>query len=105
MKREFLKGEGFPVDVLDTQDIYEPDGCDECRGSGFNGRTGIYELLAVNDFIRPLIIERASAGEIKREALKHGLHTLRDDGWRKVLAGVTTVEEILRVTEDDEEVD
>ena len=102
-KREFLKGEGFPMEMLETHAIYEPDGCDECRGSGFKGRTGIYEILAVDDHIRPLVINRASAGEIKHEALKHGLRTLRDDGWCKVLAGTTTVEEVLRVTEEDEE--
>ncbi len=101
-KREFLKTEGFPVEELETKKIYEPNGCDDCRGSGFKGRTGIYELLVINDAIRPLIIERAPASDIKREALKHGLHTLRDDGWRKVLDGVTTVEEILRVSEDDD---
>lgn len=103
VKRELLKNEGFPVAALDTQDIYEPDGCDECHGSGFKGRTGIYEILAIDDHIRPLIIERAAASIIKREALKHGLRTLREDGWRKVLAGVTTVEEVLRVAEEDED--
>jgi len=102
-KREFLKREGFPLEELETKSIYEPVGCDDCRGSGFKGRTGIYEILSVDDHIRPLIINRAAAGDIKREALKHGLHTLRDDGWRKVLDGITTVEEILRVTEEDEE--
>ena len=102
-KREFLKGEGFPVEKLETQTIYEPAGCDECRNSGFKGRTGIYEILIVDDRIRPLIIDRAPASDIKREALKHGLRTLRDDGWQKVLAGITPVEEILRVSEDDEE--
>jgi type II secretion system protein E len=102
-RREFLKREGFPLEELATRSIYEPVGCDECRGSGFKGRTGIYEILVVDDHVRPLIINRAASGDIKREALKHGLHTLRDDGWRKVLDGVTTVEEILRVTEDDEE--
>jgi type II secretion system protein E len=102
-KRAFLKGEGFPIAELETKSIYEPVGCDDCRGSGFKGRTGIYEILIVDDHIRPLIINRASAGEIKREALKHGLCTLRDDGWRKVLDGVTTVEEILKVAEEDED--
>ena len=102
-KREFLRGEGFPVEKLDTQAIYEPNGCDECRGSGFKGRTGIYEILVINDQIRPLIINRAASSEIKRVALQNGLRTLRDDGWRKVLDGVTTVEEILRVSEEDED--
>jgi len=103
IKRAFLKGEGFPVEELETKEIYEPAGCDECRNSGFKGRTGIYEILTINDSIRPLIIARAPASDIKREALKNGLHTLRDDGWRKVLDGVTTVEEILRVSEEDED--
>ena len=102
-KREFLKNEGFPMDKLATHTIYEPDGCDDCRGSGFKGRTGIYEILSIDDHIRPFVINRASASEIKREALKHGLHTLRDDGWRKVLSGATTVEEVLRVAEEDED--
>ena len=101
-KKEFLKGEGFPVEELESKTIYEPAGCDECRGSGFKGRTGIYEILLIDDHIRPYILNRAAASEIKHEALKHGLHTLRDDGWRKVLEGVTTVEEILRVSEEDE---
>lgn len=105
IKKEFLKGEGFPIEELETKTIYEPAGCDDCRGSGFKGRTGIYEILIVDDHVRPLIINRASSGEIKREALKHGLHTLRDDGWRKVLDGVTTVEEVMRVSEDDEDLD
>jgi type II secretion system protein E len=103
MDEDFLRGEGFPMDELANATIYEPVGCDECRGNGFKGRTGIYEILVVDDHIRPLIISRSSSGDIKREALKHGLHTLRDDGWKKVLAGVTTVEEVLRVTEEDEE--
>jgi type II secretion system protein E len=102
-QREFLKSEGFPMDMLATHTVYEPNGCDECRGSGFKGRTGIYEILAIDDHIRPLVIKRAASSEIKREALKNGLRTLRDDGWRKVLEGTTTVEEVLRVTEDDED--
>jgi type II secretion system protein E len=102
-QKEMLRKEGFPAEALDTQTIYEPGGCDECRNSGFKGRTGIYEILTVDDHIRPLIINRAPASDIKREAMRHGLHTLRDDGWRQVLAGVTTVEEVLRVSEDDVE--
>lgn len=102
-KKEMLRKEGFPVEELNTHTIYEPAGCDECRGSGFKGRTGIYEILTVDDHIRPLIIDRAPASEIKKVAMSHGLHTLRDDGWRQVLAGITTVEEILRVSEEDEE--
>jgi len=100
---DFLRREGFPMEELAGSTICEPVGCDECRSNGFKGRTGIYEILVVDDYIRPLIISRASSSDIKREALKHGLHTLRDDGWKKVLAGVTTVEEVLRVTEESAE--
>ncbi|MCC7299556.1 MAG: type II/IV secretion system protein [Verrucomicrobia bacterium] len=103
VRRTLLEKEGFPVEVLHLHPIYEPVGCDECRGSGFKGRTGIYEILTVDDHIRPLIINRAASSEIKREAMRHGLHTLREDGWLKVLDGITTIEEILRVTEEDEE--
>ena len=102
-KIELLRKEGFPVEKLATHTVYEPVGCDACRGSGFKGRTGIYEILIVDDHIRPLIIDRSSSSVIKREAMKQGLRTLRDDGWQKVLDGVTTVEEILRVSEEDEE--
>jgi type II secretory ATPase GspE/PulE/Tfp pilus assembly ATPase PilB-like protein len=101
VKKEFLRSEGFPVDRLATQTIYDPAGCDECRGSGFKGRTGIYEILLVDDHIRPLIISRASASEIKQVAKRRGLKSLREDGWEKVLDGITTIEEILRVSEED----
>lgn len=103
VKREILKREGFPVEQFETKTIYEAAGCDECRGSGFKGRTGIYEILIVDDTIRPLIIDRAAASDIMRVAKKRGLKTLREDGWQKVLNGLTTVEEILRVTEESEE--
>ncbi len=98
---EFLKEHNFPINRLATEGpIYEAVGCDECRGNGYKGRTGIFEILPVNDAVRPLIIAHASASDIKSQALKHGMRTLREDGWDKVLAGVTTIDEILRVTED-----
>jgi len=81
----------------------EPVGCETCRGSGYRGRTGIYEVLDVNDRIRPLVVARESAGRIKQEALRQGMKTLREDGWNKVLRGVTTIGEVVRVTEEDEE--
>jgi type II secretory ATPase GspE/PulE/Tfp pilus assembly ATPase PilB-like protein len=103
LKKDILRKEGFPIQELETHTIYEPGGCDECRGSGFKGRTGIYEILIVDDHIRPLIIDRASASEIMHAAKQRGLRTLREDGWRKVLRGMTTVEEILRVSEESED--
>jgi type II secretory ATPase GspE/PulE/Tfp pilus assembly ATPase PilB-like protein len=98
-----LRDHGFPVERLATEGpIYEAVGCDECRGTGFKGRSGIFEILPVTDEIRPLVIAHASASEIRQEALKHGMKTLREDGWDKVLNGVTSLDEILRVTEEAE---
>ncbi|NKB23524.1 MAG: type II/IV secretion system protein [Kiritimatiellae bacterium] len=101
--KTFLQKSGFPCERLDEGSIYEPKGCEECRDTGFKGRTGIYEIILVDDAIRPLIVQRASSNAIKAESLKQGMRTLRDDGWTKVLEGITTVEEVLRVTEEAEE--
>ncbi|OQW96933.1 MAG: secretion system protein E [Verrucomicrobia bacterium A1] len=102
MDPAFLKTVGFPEARLAEGTIYEAAGCEECRMTGFRGRTGIYEILVVSDAVRQLIVTRAASSEIKQVALRHGMRTLRTDGWTKVLAGVTTVEEVLRVSEEDE---
>ncbi|MFZ2223305.1 MAG: type II secretion system ATPase GspE [Candidatus Deferrimicrobium sp.] len=73
-------------------------GCDACGGTGFRGRTGIYELLPVTDGIKELILGRVDSGAIRSKAVAEGMRLLRDDGWDKVLRGVTTFEEVLRVT-------
>ncbi len=100
---DFLREHNFPIERLATEGpIYEAVGCDECRGNGYKGRTGIFEILPVTDEIRPLVVAHASASAIKQSALDHGMKTLREDGWDKVLAGVTTIDEILRVTEEAE---
>lgn len=101
----FLREHNFPIERLEKEGpIYEAVGCDECRGNGYKGRTGIFEIFPVTDEIRPLIIAHASASEIKQRAVAaHGVKNLREDGWDKVLAGVTTIDEILRVTEEDDE--
>ncbi|MBT3192820.1 MAG: type II/IV secretion system protein, partial [Verrucomicrobia bacterium] len=98
---EFLQEIGFPVDQLVSGTIYEPGKCEACRSTGFHGRSGIFEILPVTEPIQSHIIGRHSAGEVKQEALKEGMRTLRDDGWEKVLAGVTTIEEVLRATEEN----
>jgi general secretion pathway protein E len=76
-------------------------GCDKCFNTGYRGRTGIYELMLVDDKIRELIYQRNSAGVIKQYAIDAGLQTLRMDGARKVAAGATTIPEVLRVTQSD----
>jgi type II secretory ATPase GspE/PulE/Tfp pilus assembly ATPase PilB-like protein len=78
------------------------EGCDQCSGTGYCGRTAIYEMLVVNEEIRKLILLKASASEIKSRACQMGMRTLRQDGWHKVLAGVTTVREVLESAPEDE---
>jgi general secretion pathway protein E len=85
----------------ETRQIFEEVGCRECSGTGYRGRSGIYELLDVDDQIRRLVLARTPADQIKAAAVASGMRTLRDDGWRKVTEGVTTVAEVLRVTQDE----
>jgi len=81
--------------------LYRGRGCDKCFGLGTLGRTAIYEIMPVDQEICSLIIRRAHAGEIKEYAVSRGMKTLRDDGMARAAAGITTIEEVLRVTQDD----
>ena len=81
--------------------VYEPAGCRECRDTGYSGRIGIFELLRTDAPVRKLCVDRADAGQIREYGIKHGMLTLRNSGWLKVFDGVTSVEEILRVTRGD----
>ncbi|HEU4368554.1 MAG TPA: type II secretion system ATPase GspE [Methylomirabilota bacterium] len=76
-------------------------GCDECRGTGYRGRSGIYELFVIDEDARSLMLRRASTRDIRQHAVQRGMVTLRMDGWKRAVEGVTTVEEILRVTQED----
>jgi len=96
----FLKSIGFPTDRLESSPILEAVGCEKCRMTGFKGRTGLYEVLQVTEDIEPLILQRSSSHAIKQKAITQGMQTLRDDGWMKVLEGVTTIEEVLRVSDE-----
>lgn len=92
----------FPREKVDKDHpIFRSGGCRECRGSGYRGRAGIFELLANNDDIRQLAVERAPTQVIKAAAVKSGMRTLRQDGWRNVLNGRTSIEEVMRVTKFD----
>jgi type II secretion system protein E len=99
---ELLHEVGFPVGDGKTR-FYRGRGCEECRFTGYRGRSGIYEILVMQDNLRPLIIERAASSSIKQAAIANGMKTLRDDGWVKVKMGLTTVEEVGRVTQEDED--
>ncbi|MDR0871570.1 MAG: Flp pilus assembly complex ATPase component TadA [Planctomycetaceae bacterium] len=83
-------------------ELFRPKGCRECRGVGYRGRSGIYELLVTSNPIREITGKNATAWEVKKRALSEGMRTLRMDGWRKVLAGETSVDEVVRVTKQDE---
>jgi type II secretion system protein E len=89
----------FPTDKL-TPDapLHRPVGCRECRQVGYRGRVGLYELLITTEEIRELSHERVSSWAIQQAAVRQGMHTLREDGWLKVLAGRTTIDEVMRVT-------
>jgi len=89
----------FPREQM--QEIFEPVGCRHCREMGYAGRIGILELLVNDPVIRKLCTEHASSGQIRDYARKNGWQTLRDAGWQKVLAGITSIDEILRVTKGD----
>ena len=75
-----------------------PVGCNECRNKGFVGRQGVYELMAITPGIRRIILEGAELSELRKEAVKDGMHTLRLSGALKVASGSTSIEEVLRVT-------
>ncbi|NQT34175.1 type II secretion system ATPase GspE [bacterium] len=78
--------------------LYEGEGCRGCSGTGYKGRLGIYEILTMNEEIRTLVTESGSGDAIRKAAIKAGMKTLREDGIVKILQGITTVEEVLRVT-------
>jgi len=93
----------FPWDRNGTEPCSLPlgTGCRACRQTGFRGRTGIYELMITSDTIRDMVVQRTNAFHIRNQAFKEGMVTLRKDGWRKVLSGVTSIEEVARVTAGD----
>ncbi len=92
-------------DILETFEgrptFYRAKGCDQCANIGFMGRRGIYELMLMDDGIAPLVLKASDAQTIKKKAIELGMDTMRDDGARKVLRGMTTVEEVLAATQED----
>ncbi len=95
-----LRKVDMTADQLNGQIAYGP-GCDECFHSGYAGRTAIYEFLPVTERIRTMVMEGAGASDIKREQIAEGFQTLRADGRKKIIQGVTTPDEVLRVTQLD----
>ncbi len=105
VERSYLKKIGFPEDEIDSTRFMRGVGCEECRQLGYQGRLAIYELLVLTEALRPLILSRTSSSTIAQKAMEHGMRTLRVDGWNKVKNGITTIEEVLRVTQIEEHID
>jgi type IV pilus assembly protein PilB len=93
--REFLTLQGFTSELM-----YQGKGCDRCRKTGYSGRLGIYELLVMDDSLRDMVTRSPDVNHLRKLCRERGLVTLREDGFQKVIKGLTTVDEILRVTEN-----
>jgi type II secretory ATPase GspE/PulE/Tfp pilus assembly ATPase PilB-like protein len=105
VERDYLLRIGFPADEIETAKFWHGVGCEQCRQLGYQGRMGIYELLVLNESLRPLILNRSAASTIAQKAIAFGMRTLRIDGWNKVRNAQTTIEEVLRVTQIEEHLD
>jgi len=99
-----LREAGLNPSII-TKTIFKSVGCPACLGTGYKGRTGIYELMMVSDGVRQLVMMATSANIIKKKALEEGLKTLRDDGIRLVLNGITALDEVMRVTQEDSDLE
>jgi type II secretory ATPase GspE/PulE/Tfp pilus assembly ATPase PilB-like protein len=101
--KDVLKNKEISRDAFETVErpefIYKGKGCEACKFTGYKGRMAIYEILLINETIRQMIIDKASASQIKKKALEQGLRTLMQEGWQKIREGLTTPEEVMRVTE------
>ena len=93
-----LSGIGFPFDPADPPILYRAAGCTACSGTGYRGRIALHEVMTVTEELEQLVVSNATGTEMRRVALGQGMTTLREDGWAKVAEGLTTIEEVLRVT-------
>jgi len=100
--RGILEGFAAESKIKEAKYIYRGKGCRACNNTGYMGRTCIYEIMLMNEAIKKLIMEKVSSDVIKEHAVKMGMKTLRQNGWEKILAGITTPEEVMRVTQQEE---
>ena len=98
-EEESLKNIGITPEMFAGKKIYKGKGCQNCLNTGYKGRTGIFEMMVLDDSIKNLILRTFDSNSIKRKAVEHGMTTLRQDGALKVLNGISTEEEVLRVTQ------
>lgn len=97
--KDAIKRLGMNLDIVDNAEVtfYRGRGCENCKGTGYKGRIGVYELMPVTEKVRELILARASSYAIREAAIEAGMRTLKDDAMEKILLGMTTLEESLRV--------
>ena len=86
----------------DDRTVFRAVGCEQCRHTGFHGRRAVFEMMMLNTEIRDMVLHEHSAGEIRLAASRAGMKSLSEDGWRLVLEGATTVQEVLRVSKDEQ---
>jgi general secretion pathway protein E len=94
-----LEHMGLNADHIGKHTVYQAKGCDPCLHTGYKGRIGLFEIMLLTPELKSLILQTFDSNQIKNEAMKHRMVTLRHDGIQKVLEGITTFEEVLRVTE------
>ncbi len=97
---EELTAIGITREQIKDKKVYKAEGCKECHHVGYKGRTGMYELMTLNDEMRELVLQRSATGELRDAALRAGMQTLREAGVAKVLAGITSIEEVMGETMD-----
>jgi type II secretory ATPase GspE/PulE/Tfp pilus assembly ATPase PilB-like protein len=97
--QEMLKQ--FGQDKISTTAVFHGKGCETCRFTGYQGRTGIFEMMVITDEIRELILKKVPSHQIKQKAVASGMKVLRESGWDKIKHGQTTIEEVLRVTQEE----
>jgi general secretion pathway protein E/type IV pilus assembly protein PilB len=108
-KEEYVPGEhelhllGPAAAQVQGAALFRGKGCSDCSGTGYRGRLGIYEIFVLNDDVRHMINDQAAVGELRASARRLGMRTLREDGLRKVVAGMTTLEEVFRITMGDKD--
>ncbi|HEX8905599.1 MAG TPA: ATPase, T2SS/T4P/T4SS family, partial [Longimicrobiaceae bacterium] len=95
---EYLKAGGVTGDDAHNVTFYRGRGCDSCGGSGYRGRQGLYEVMAMSPTLRRMILQGASTAELQAQAVSEGMLTLRMDGMVKVRKGITTLEEVIKET-------
>ena len=99
--KEVMELLGSDADPLKGKKLVNGKGCNNCRNTGYHGRIGIFELIAMSRDLRQMVFENASEDDIRAKSIEEGMVSLRDSGIRKVVDGITTVEEVLRSTVTD----